>query len=185
MIKNDEQLYLLIPKNEKFLKELMSRYYSELCNYYEMITDDSIYTEDCVSKIFYSLWEKAQDGKKISNIKAYLYISVRNAALESNRKKFKTTPTDDIYQLEKYINNNADDFAIHLSEELQKVIKDLPPQQQEAFVLKRYQGMKYNEIAETMDISSSMVKKHLSRAMDKLKEKSKWIMSKVLEEGPY
>lgn len=52
-----------------------------------------------------------------------------------------------------------------LLERLQQAINELPQRQQEAFVLHRFDGLSYQEVADQMGISVRMVTKHIGRAV--------------------
>jgi len=56
-----------------------------------------------------------------------------------------------------------------LANEFEQSFKILPKRQQEAYLLRQWQGMSTRETAEIMGCSTSSVKTHLSRAMQSLK----------------
>jgi len=56
-----------------------------------------------------------------------------------------------------------------LADEFEHAFKRLPKRQQEAYLLRQWQGMSTLETAEIMACSSGSVKTHLSRAMQSLK----------------
>jgi RNA polymerase sigma-70 factor (ECF subfamily) len=55
--------------------------------------------------------------------------------------------------------------------ELEAVIAEMPPKCQTAFRLKWFEGKKIREIAELMDISTTMVDKHLARGIKIVRQK--------------
>ncbi len=54
--------------------------------------------------------------------------------------------------------------------EMRRCIAKLPVRQREALLLKQYQGLKYREIAEAMDLSVAAVQMLLHRAMEALRK---------------
>ena len=55
-----------------------------------------------------------------------------------------------------------------LRERLEKAIRDLPPAQREVFVLKEFEGLKYREIAELLDVPIGTVMSRLYAARQRL-----------------
>ena len=53
---------------------------------------------------------------------------------------------------------------------LYQLIDSLSPQQKKIFHLSRIQGMTYNEIAESLNLSLPTVQKHASLALEKIKK---------------
>lgn len=53
---------------------------------------------------------------------------------------------------------------------IENSVNQLPPQQQTAFRLKRYEGKKIKEVAEIMGLSVKTVEMHLSKALTTLRE---------------
>jgi len=47
----------------------------------------------------------------------------------------------------------------------------LPPRQKEVYMLHRVEGLKYNEIAERLNISVNTIENHMSRALKTIREK--------------
>lgn len=56
-----------------------------------------------------------------------------------------------------------------LSGHFERVLQSLPARQQEAYLLRQWQGMNVKETADIMGCSQGSVKTHLSRAMQDLK----------------
>jgi len=55
-------------------------------------------------------------------------------------------------------------LTLEILEKIDSALDGLPPQVREAFLLAHLQGMRYNDIAERLRISSSSVKQYLQRA---------------------
>ena len=53
---------------------------------------------------------------------------------------------------------------------LQTVLRQLPQRQQEAFMLRVWEGMDVADTAAVMDCSQGSVKTHLSRALQRIRE---------------
>jgi len=66
--------------------------------------------------------------------------------------------------------------AGRLLTQFETALSNLPVRQQEAYLLRQWQGMSVNETADIMNCSAGTVKTHLSRAMQSLKEQlGEWI----------
>jgi RNA polymerase sigma-70 factor (ECF subfamily) len=64
--------------------------------------------------------------------------------------------------------------ALEIGEErelVQKVLQTLPREYRAVLVLRHFQQMAYNEIAEVLDVSLSTVKTHLHRARKMFKDR--------------
>ena len=70
-------------------------------------------------------------------------------------------------------------LAENLADDFELALKELPARQQEAYLLRQWQGMSVKETAKIMGCSEGSVKTHLSRAMTFLKENlGEWINEK-------
>src|SRR5690606_3291895 len=56
-------------------------------------------------------------------------------------------------------------FIKDLGEKIKEGVERLPPQQKNAFILKRYEGKKNKEVAEIMGLSVKTVEMHMAKAM--------------------
>lgn len=125
------------------------------------------------------LREKLQD---MENPRAYLYRTATNIIIDRHRKGKHHT---------KYIRevvNNTDIGAastastipperqVAARQELAKIylaLDDLPEKCRQAFLMHREQHMKYGEIAQALEISVSMVEKHIIQALKHLRHRLK------------
>jgi len=61
-------------------------------------------------------------------------------------------------------------YPVEMSLAVERALAQLSPEQREAVVLKIYQGMKFEEMAEALDCPVSTVKSRLYAALDRLKQ---------------
>ena len=124
-------------------------------------------TEEIVQDIFLKIWLNRDTLHTIDKFENYLYILSRNHTFNCLRK----TALERVKQKEwaVHFENGQEQEAGHLLEEylpvVELAIQQLPPQQQKVYILKRQQGMKYDEIAAQLDISPETARKHLAAAL--------------------
>ena len=170
----------LISGDEKIFERIFNTYYNSLVYYakeYIIIEDQA---RDVAQEAFIKLWEKRQSLSPDSNIKAYLYITTRNLCLNyldhiRVGQRFRRMKERDILTIE--LNSIAlhDPTAEHLiaselESQIEKLINELPEQNKKVFRMHRFDGMKYSEIAQKLNISVKAVEAHISRALRHLKD---------------
>ncbi len=77
----------------------------------------------------------------------------------------------------------SDTYAEDYLPLIQQAIAALPPQQQKVFMLKRRQGLKYEEIGSQLDISPETARKHLTAALKNIIEYVKGHLPVILLVG--
>jgi RNA polymerase sigma-70 factor (ECF subfamily) len=123
--------------------------------------------------MFLKLWKKKKDIKIESSLKGYLFKAASNSAinyLQSQRKlKIKEELTEQINNsqiIEESLNYDGRELQIRIEVALNK----LPPKCKVIFLLSRQEGMKYQEIADELDISIKTVENQMGIALKKMKE---------------
>ena len=116
---------------------LFSSYYSSLCFFAEKYVTQTDDARDLVSEVFSNLWHKQIALKTHTNIKSFLYYSVRNACIDFIRKQKVLAKRNK--ELEQYLqNDNLFHNEVLKSEVLQDIyaeIQALPDQYKKAFQL--------------------------------------------------
>lgn len=147
-------------------------HYKGLCYFASRMLQDSMEAEEIVSDCFYKLWERRQTFETAAKIKAFLYISCRNACLNQLKKiRRKTQPEQEyLRQLEE-----ADEMVLYEVIEteiltlLSQEIEELPDKCREIFKLIYFDGRKTDEIANELGLSVQTVRNHKTRAIELLK----------------
>lgn len=161
--------------DEETFIALFRYYYVDLCAYSRRYVGRVDIAEEIVSDTFFKLWEKQKDLVINESVKGYLFQAVCNNSLNFLRKLKNETKIEDYFADNSYENISTGSSSFDLpeqslimeevNEKIEQAINQLPPQQQKAFKLKRFENKKNKEIAEIMDISVKTVEMHLSKAM--------------------
>jgi RNA polymerase sigma-70 factor (ECF subfamily) len=149
-------------------------YYSPLCYFAAQLIRDKPAAEDIVKDTFIKLWTKHRDFESPQNVKAFLYITVRNASLNFLRHLgVRETAQKEML----YLGRDREDAHVLNSmiktEILNKVywqIEKFPEKRRHIFKLAYVEGLKNEEIATKLSISVSTVKTQKARAILALRE---------------
>jgi RNA polymerase sigma-70 factor, ECF subfamily len=153
---------------EMYFKQL----YQPLCNYANSFLSDREESEEIVQATFLTVWEKRQKLTVTSSAKSYLYAMVRNACLNLiKHEKIKQK-----YAVEASYTNQTHDgvmdtvTSLELEGRISKAIELLPEQCRLVFKLSRFEELKYQEIADQLEISVKTVENHMGKALKLMRE---------------
>lgn len=156
--------------NEAAYKALFDRFNKQLLYVAEGIVYDHNLAEDIVQEVFWRLWNRRNHFNEIKSIKAFLYLSVKNAC----RNHYKHEKV-----IEKYKARQGelieDDLVLsriieaEVMESLYHAIKKLPTGCREVVHLRYFEGMSIQEVAEQLNISVNTVKTQKMRALKSLR----------------
>ncbi|CAL1517929.1 RNA polymerase sigma-70 factor [Chitinophaga sp. MM2321] len=159
--------------DEAAYKELFTRYWDQIYSTAFMFTKSPEMSEDMAQEVFARIWVKREKLKDVIRFDAFLFITARNLIFDQLRQKVFT------YEYGQYLTEYFKDPSLSPVDnielkEMEKIIREgissLPRQQQTAFCLSRFQGLKHEEIAVKMGISRESVKSHIVRAIASLRK---------------
>ncbi|WP_156511105.1 MULTISPECIES: RNA polymerase sigma factor [Emticicia] len=172
MTKEQEQALWkdMISGNKRAFENLYKQYFQVLISYGFRITQNENLIEDAIQELFISLWNNRTHLSEVSEVKFYLFRSLKNRIVRQLER--------DIFDKSEDIDSYLD-FLISISEEqkkidseqsdteldnLQKAISHLPLRQQEVINLKYYHDFTLDEIAKLMDVNKQSVSNLLFRS---------------------
>ena len=113
-------------------KHLFELYFTPLCRFVHLYMKKPGAAEDIVVDIFASFWERRETLQIQITLKAYLFQSARNRALNYLRDNERFISTDDFSSLERFENDETLE-----TQELQRLIHEaifsLPPKCRDVF----------------------------------------------------
>ncbi|MGN8070680.1 RNA polymerase sigma-70 factor [Mucilaginibacter sp. SG564] len=173
---NKETTADLINKHEAVFEQLFKKHFRELHAYAFTLLKDWDVAEEIVQSLFLKLWEKSEWAHIQTSIKSYLYKSVYHDCLNYIRRqkvqlKYQTSTA---YAMK----NDTDDAAgklkmSELEHHLNNALGKLPEKCRAIFQLSRFQELKYQEIANQLDISIKTVETHMGKALRILRKEMK------------
>jgi len=168
--------------NIQSFDQLLVRHHKRVLNIIYKYIGDAVLAEDLVQEVFLRVYKARVTYQPTAKFTTWLYQIVKNLCLQKLKKGgYKVYSMDShphhsgIKPTEYLPSPGALPLEIIEQAEVAEVVKAalavLPPNQRMALVLNKYEGLAYNEIAESMSLSFKAVKSLLSRARVSLKEK--------------
>ncbi|WP_272520746.1 RNA polymerase sigma factor [Providencia sp. PROV223] len=146
--------------------------YSQLVRFFRSRLDNSNDADDLSQDVF-TLWLNRKEQTPVNESRAYLFKIANHVLIDHWRRNQRQTKSetsiDDITHEPHFEQSQADPSEIlehqQRIQRLSEALETLPPRRREAFLLYRFDGLSQSEIAERMEISISMVEKHIAAAL--------------------
>lgn len=143
--------------------------------------------KDISQEVFSQLWLQLQseDAPVIENLRAYLYVVVRNHVFRWMEKERKFVPVSDVLDLLDQHGDAADAGILfdELLDSYRQLIESLSPQQRLIFQLRYDEGLTSREIAGQLQVSEKTVRNQLGRALGKVKTRIVFWLAFLLAAG--
>ena len=155
--------------SESAFRELFHQYADHLHTYIWQLTKSKEMAEEVVQDIFLQIWMTRETLSHIRNFRTYLFVIARNHALNALKKVLRERKHLDEWGQAQHPEWEAENIEAGLGI-VEDAIRQLPAQQQKAWLLSRKQGKKYQEIAGEMNLSRETVKKYIQYATQSIME---------------
>jgi len=167
--KEDDRLAGELAKgNADAFQALYFRYAQPLFGYLWKRTRDRDTAEDLVQDLFTKVWKNHRQVDPSKSIRAYLYQCAYHLAIDHLRRTIRKNEVGEPDA--NSVGESVDEVAFERRKAIASAIENLPDAQRNAFILSRFEGLKYAEIASVLNISVKTVETHIGRALKKLRE---------------
>nr|WP_199076469.1 RNA polymerase sigma-70 factor [Pedobacter sp. ASV19] len=172
---NDHQLLERIRAGDKNAFETTFRkFYKKLRIYAYTFVKDNEDAEEIVQQVFCKIWERRDQLRLEGALQPLLYRSVYNESLSQLRHQ-KVKDTFQAYQTQHMEQRDLDVshqlLAIELNQHIQRAIAELPEQCRTIFQMSRFEQLKYQQIADALNISIKTVENQMGKALKVLRIK--------------
>ena len=156
--------------DQRAMAEVFDRYSRAVYSVALRILKDTGHAEDVMQEIFFQVWRNSDSfvqGR--GSLGAWLVVIARNRSIDLLRRR---KPTDSVEDVVLASPTNLASEAEHnaLMEKVQKVLKDLPVEQQRSMELAFFEGLSHSEIAERTGDPLGTVKTRIRLALITLRK---------------
>ena len=151
---------------------LFKSHFSGLCFFAQKYVKDFETAKEIVQDAFISLWEKRETIDMGRAVKSYLTMVIHNKCtnyLRDSRKFDRNIlEIENLLDVPEYESSDSL-IAEELKTKIDSAIHELPEKCREIFVLNRYENLKYQEIADKLQISVKTVESQMSKALQHMR----------------
>ena len=158
-------------RDNKWFRKVFDEYYKAIRNFVYYLSGDLSLADDLTQDVFLFLWEE-RDKVKDETVKSYLFTIAKNRYFKYHQKK--VVRLNFISKLITEPDHESPEFMMELKEfdhKLQVAIAGIPDKTRAIFLMSRIDQMTYSEIAAIMQLSNKAVEKHMSKALQMLRQK--------------
>jgi RNA polymerase sigma-70 factor (ECF subfamily) len=167
--KTDEQLMDLVKKgNLDKASALFDRYHVKMYNYFFRMNYNRDISQDLTQNTFHRMLKYRTSFNNHLSFKSWLYRIARNVFVDSKSENKIQFEKIEHHVSENDFTENEQNRKADL-EALDIALQKLTNEQREIISMSRFQDIKYQEIAEILEISVPAVKVKMHRALKKLR----------------
>lgn len=169
MVTTSDETQMFELNNEEYLKNIMSRYGTQLKRYAYMMVKDEHLAEDVVQKTFINFYYSLNNYRRDSSEKNYLYTILTNECRQIKRKSWFRRENRNNYE------DVKNEFQYNEEDSLDKIavadcLAKIKPKYREIIILYYYQKFSVADISEILNLTNSAVKSRLKYARDSIKK---------------
>lgn len=158
--------------------ELVTRHHSKIIGMLYHMCGDARLAEDAAQEAFIRVWQNLNRYKAGHAFRSWLYRIAANAALDSLRREHTPAMLDETLTADPQAGPEVTVEARQKAGAVRRAIGQLSPPLRLVLVLREYQELSYQEIAEALDIPTGTVMSRLASARGQLRHE----LSDLLEE---
>lgn len=173
----------LLAGDENAFEMFFRTNYQSLCRYAYTFLNDTDEAEEIVQNSFLSVWEKRSGLQVNTSGKSYMFAMVRNACLNViKHRKIQTRHANEHMAITRAGEETVSEAVqgAELEREIGKALQTLPEQCRLVFTMSRFEELKYQEIANQLQISVKTVENHMGKALKLMREQLKDYLVTVL-----
>lgn len=167
---------------EKGVELLYRRYFQPLCNHAIKYVGSKTIAEDLVSDVFFEFYKTGAFAGIQSSYRFYLFRAVRNRAFSYVKWELKRVePFEEKHDFDFSAAQGPDAISQfeEMFQDVQNAVNTLPIQRRKIYLMNRFEGKRYQEIADELQLSVKTVEVQLYRANKFVRAllKEKWFLA--------
>lgn len=174
--RSDTELLLASGRGDRAAFEaLYLRLVRPLFNFFHRLCWNPALAEDCTQEVFLRLWKASPRWRPEARVTTYVFTVAQHYWInEREREKHRPTATAVEASAEAPGRDPGPDGRAQTHEEallVRRAVDALPEHERIVVLLSEFQGFKYREIAEILEIPVGTVKSRMSEAVRRLRER--------------
>ncbi len=170
---NSKELSVLDSKNlVKLLKNgdihafdvLYKQFADRLFGFAFSMLKDRLEAKEIVQETFYRIWENREALDVDKSFKSFIFKISYNIIIDQFRRRSKEEEYKDylkLYFQDKFVDLESEIYFNELTEQLDKIVGEMPDRRKEIYVLSRKKGLSHKEIAKKLNISIKTVENQI------------------------
>lgn len=147
---------------------LFDRYQMPLFNFFYKMTGNRTTSEDLVQEVFFRILKYRQSYREGTPFKAWMYQIARNARVDLFRRQRPEVSWEP--EMEPAVAPSDSTQQQQETQMLYRALLQMSEEKKEVLILSRFQGLKYEEIAQLLGCEVNTVKTKVHRALQELRE---------------
>lgn len=155
-------------------EQIYKENFKALHRYAYTFVKDSEIAEDMVQSAFVKLYERSAEVEIHTSVTSYLYKAVYHNSLNYlKHQKVKYKHATYVKNKSNKLKNTTEERmkADELQAHIEDAMQELPERCRTVFQLSRFEGLKYREIADKLDISIKTVENQMGKALRIMRNK--------------
>lgn len=157
----------------KVFESLFRSSFASLVRYARVLIKDQDTAEEIVQDLFVKIWQERKNLAVTSSLNGYLFRSVHNRCIHHiEHLKVRDKYSEEISKLQpELMESPADQLQYaELQNKIARIIEKLPERCGRIFLMNRFEGLKYSEIAEKLSVSVKTVEANMGRALKEFRK---------------
>jgi RNA polymerase sigma-70 factor (ECF subfamily) len=153
--------------SSKAFEAIFDRYSYNVNAYVRTVIGFTYDAEDIFQETFIRFYNNVKNGAEITNLQSYLIKIARNLCLNYRRDKKNNVEVEEFHRIVNEENFYANQELLDI---VMRALDLMDEKYKEAFVLKKIDGLKFEEVAQVLDLTLEGAKTRVNRARIKLLE---------------
>jgi len=160
--------------DERAFEKVFDQFYRPLTLFAQAMIQNQGEAEDIAVTTMSKLWKIHQNFDTITNVRAFLYITVRNQCLNFLTKEKRDIRDEKL--LKYFIKDDSEEYVLsrmvrqEVFEQIRNEINSLSPQRRQVIIMSFFQNMTAQEIAEKMNLSLNTIRATKAGGIRQLRE---------------
>jgi len=173
MIRDNDIIERIRQGDVQQFESLFRSSYVSLVRYARTLIKDQDTAEEIVQDLFFRIWKDKEKINIESSLNGYLFRSVHNKCLHyiKHNRIVERHAEEMSFRLSESPESPSDILNYkELQEKIASILEKLPERCGKIFYMSRFEGLKYNEIAEKLSVSIKTVESNMGRALKEFRK---------------